>query len=67
MLRIVLVGGFFFASLPFMIALQWLLGRIAIKDAVTVPKNGRVTLDLSVEQGRSRDDVIFNQTERVYP
>jgi len=27
MLRIVLVGGFFFASLPFMIALQWLLGR----------------------------------------
>ena len=28
MLRVVLVGGFFFASLPFMIALQWLLGRM---------------------------------------
>jgi len=28
MLRIVLVGGFFFGSLPFMIALQWLLGAI---------------------------------------
>jgi lyso-ornithine lipid O-acyltransferase len=28
MLRVILVGGFFFASLPFMIALQWLLGRM---------------------------------------
>ena len=26
MLRVILVGGFFFTSLPFMIALQWLLG-----------------------------------------
>jgi 1-acyl-sn-glycerol-3-phosphate acyltransferase len=28
MLRVVLVGGFFFASLPLMIALQWLLGHM---------------------------------------
>ncbi len=28
MLRIILVGGFFFGTLPVMIAVQWLLGRI---------------------------------------
>ena len=28
MLRITLVGGFFFASLPFMIALQWVLAAM---------------------------------------
>jgi 1-acyl-sn-glycerol-3-phosphate acyltransferase len=28
MLRVILVGGFFFGTLPFMIALQWLLGRL---------------------------------------
>jgi 1-acyl-sn-glycerol-3-phosphate acyltransferase len=31
MLRVILVAGFFFVSLPFMIAVQWLLGRLNSK------------------------------------